>query len=52
MKEAINIFLDFDKLISAKDVAKRLEDAGYSLEKKYVYLIYNEIKSAFKNHLK
>ena len=52
VKEAVNLFLDMQTNVSPEDVAKRLEDAGYNLEKKHVYLIYNELKSAFNNHMK
>ena len=33
VKEAVNLFLDLQTNVSPKDVAKRLQDAGYNLEK-------------------
>ena len=52
VKEAVNIFLNLQKNVSPKDVAKRLQDAGYNLKQRHVILIYNKVKSAFNNHLK
>ena len=52
VQEAIKIFLDIEKNISPKGVTKRLEDAGYNLEKDHVNLIYNKVKSAYNNHMK
>ena len=38
VKEAVNIFLNLQTNVSPKDVAKRLQDAGYNLEQKHVIL--------------
>ena len=52
VKETVNIFLNLQTNVSPKNMAKRLQDAGYNLDQKHVYLIYNRKKSAFNNHLK
>ena len=52
VKKAVNIFLKLQTNASPKDVAKRLQDAGYNLEEKHVTFIYKKVKSAFINILK